>query len=105
MTFIQPNKNKSILNAIIAIFLVAIALGVFGMVALYNATVNLSHNITEAKSELDVVGVLTTKLNDQAITAMGAVDLAALATNNGLVEDEKPQYFRVSQSWPIASHY
>ena len=93
------------MNGIIAGFLVVIAIGVLGMVVLYNATVNLSHNIAEAKTELDAIGGLTTKLNNQVLAATGAGDLAALASNDGLIEDEKPQYFRVNQSWPIASHY
>lgn len=93
------------MSGIIAIFLIAIAAGVFGMVALYNATVNLTHNVAEAKTQLDAIGAATTKLNNQVLAATGAGDLTALAAKDGLVEDGKPQYFPVHQSWPIASHY
>ena len=93
------------MNGIIVIFLVAIAAGVFGMVALYNATVNLTHNVADAKAQLDAIGAMTTSLNNQALAATSGGDLTALAAKDGLVADQKPQYFPVHQSWPIASHY
>lgn len=110
MTFIQPNKNKSFLNIIIVLFVVAIVSGIFGMVALYNATVNLNHNLTEAKKELDAVGAASTKLNNQIVAALAGSSLTAAVTRAGLVEEKKPNYFstqgtRENKSWPIASQY
>lgn len=80
--------------------------GAFGMVALYNTTVNLGHNISDAKAELDRVGAETTRLSNQTVAILGDVGIAAAAARDGLIEDQKPQYFQISQTrqtWPIAS--
>jgi hypothetical protein len=105
MTYLQPNKNSSLINRILAGFAVALIIGVFGMVALYNATVNLSHNITKAKTELDAIGAASTQLNNSVVQALSAAGLSATAARDGLVVDNSPEYFPVQQSWPIASHY
>ncbi len=107
MTFIQPNKNKSIWNDILALLVAGLVAGVFGMVVLYNATVNLDHNVATAKTELDQIGAANTKLKNQIVAALGASDLGAVAAANGLVEDAKPQYFQVrgTETWSIASHF
>ena len=79
------------------------------MVALYNATVNLDHNIAEIKSELDVVGAKNTDLNNTVVATLSGGGIAAIAAKNGLVPESKPTYFHSSQTtdqkWPIASHY
>ncbi len=105
MTFLQPNRNKSIVNRILAGLAVALVAGVFGMVALYNATVNLGHNIAAAKTELDAVGAESTQLNNQVINDLSGSGLAAAASADGLVADNNPQYFPVHGPWPIASQY
>ena len=82
MTFIQPNKNKSLLNAILFALSGALIASTFGMVWLYNATVNTSHNIDAAKAELDTVGAEVTDLNNQVVAALlrelGEHDLASV---------------------------
>lgn len=105
MTFLQPNKNKNILNRIIAALSVAIVLCVFGMVALYNATVNLNHNIAAAKAELDTVGAENTQLQNTAVRALSDAGLGTAVAQDGLVVEKSPQYFPVHGPWPIASHY
>ncbi len=109
MTFIQPNKNRSLANGLLIILTVALGVGVFGMVALYNATVNLDHNMATAKAELDKVGAETTKLSNRVVAALSDGGLVAVAAQDGLVQEQKPQYFQISQvpqtrqTWPIAS--
>jgi len=104
MTYIQPNKNKSILNTMIVLLLVVLGTSVVGMIALYNATVNLSHNIDVAKAQLDSVGAASTKLQNQVIATLsdGAVNTAA--GQDGLIIESKPQYFPVHDPWALASH-
>lgn len=108
MTFIQPHKNSGPLNLILGGLVAVVILGVFGMIALYNNTVNLDHNITSMKTELDAVGAKSTALNNEIVSTMNSADLAALASRDGLVVESKPQYFPITQSehptqWGIAS--
>ena len=109
MTFIQPNKNSSILNTILAVIAIGLVAATFGMVALYNATVNLSHTIAEVKVELDAVGAKNIDLNNTVVATLSGSEIAAIVAKNGLVPESKPTYFHLSQTtdpkWPIASHY
>lgn len=105
MTFLQPNKNKSIINRILAGLAVALVASVFGMIALYSQTVNLNHNIEAAKAALDAVGTQSTQFNNQVIKALSGNGLVAAATQGGLVADNNPEYFPVHGPWPIASQY
>jgi CHASE3 domain sensor protein len=101
MTYIQANHQKNILNFVIGGLIFLLLGGVFSLIALYNNIVNLNHNIAAAKAEADSVGAQTTALNNQVIAALGNIQSSDLATQDGLVQDNHPQYF--SQSWPIAS--
>lgn len=103
MTFLQPHKQKSILNALLVVVAVALVAEVFGMVALYNATVNIGENIAAVKIALDAVGAQNTSLNNKIIAALGSGEASAIAARDGLVQDEKPQYITANQQWPIAS--
>jgi hypothetical protein len=103
MTFIQPNKSNSLLNRILVVLIIGVIAGVFGMVALYNETVNLDHNIAAAKAQLDAVGAESTSLSNQVMAALGGIGSTELATKDGLVQDQNPQYFPVNQAWHIAS--
>ncbi len=105
MTFIQPHKNKTILDIILTLTILAIGAGVFGMVALYNATVNISHNLDAARVELDAVGATNITLNNTVIAALGSDAVAAAAASHGLVADQKPEYLTVHDTWSIASHF
>ena len=112
MTFIQPNKkfkfNASIANLILGVLVVGVVAGVFGMVALYNATVNLSHNIAAAKTELDSIGAQNTTLNNEILAATTGAQFTDLAAADGLVAVSNPQYFQENQNpqtkqWQLAS--
>ena len=89
------------MNAVLVVLCLALGAEVFGMVALYNATVNLNQNIVTAKTALDAVGAQSTKLNNQILATLNSNDLAAIAAQDGLVADAHPQY--LSSPWPIAS--
>lgn len=108
MTFIQPHKQSNILGAILVVLILALGAGIFGMVALYNATVNASANIAHAKAEMDAIGARSTDMQNKIVATLGGNALAKIAAARGLVIDGKPQYFplaAVNPKWPIASHY
>ncbi|HVO28935.1 MAG TPA: hypothetical protein VMT81_03065 [Candidatus Paceibacterota bacterium] len=101
MTYIHPDHRSHLMNWILAGLILTSLVGVFWLVALYNNIVDLNHNIAAAKTELDSVGAQATALNNQVVAAMGDVASGDLAAQDGLVQDNHPQYF--NQSWPIAS--
>ncbi len=108
MTFIQPNKHGGIVNTILALLSVGLVAVIFGMVALYNTTVNLGHSITDAKTKLDAIGAQSTDLSNTIVARLSGDELAALVAQQGLVTESKPKYLPVNQTndqkWPIASH-
>ena len=91
------------LNAIIALLVVALLGGTFGLVIAYNRTVDLSHDIISQKAQLQSVGAQNTALNNQVLATLGGADFTAIAAADGLVQDKNPQYFTNDQQWPIAS--
>lgn len=101
MTYIQPNQPKNFINLILAGLIFGLFLSVFSLIAIYNNVVNLEHNVATAKAAVDSIGAQNTALNNQVVAALGNIRSNALATSDGLVQDNHPQYF--SQSWPIAS--
>lgn len=103
MTFIQPKKYFNIQNAVITMLILCV-LGATALVIVeYNKTVNLNHNILAAKTELNAVGAENTQLSNGVIATLGDGQIGALAAADGLVAENKPQYFSINQQWPIAS--
>ena len=97
MTFIQPNKKNIVFRLFLVLIIAGLVGGTFWLIALYNQTVNLNHEIAAAKAELDSVGAENTALNNQIVTMLGSTGpLNAVATQGGLVI-AKPQYVTVAQ--------
>ncbi len=103
MTFIQPTKPINILNAVIALLVVALLGGTFWLVIAYNKTVDLSQDIVSVKAQLQSIGAENTARNNQVLATLGGADFTSLAAADGLVQDKNPQYFMIDQQWPIAS--
>jgi len=103
MTFIQPNKPKSLINIILVFTALATFAGTFWLVVAYNQTVNLSHNIAAVKAELDSIGAQNTAISNQLVATLSVDQAATLATSDGLVQENKPQYATTNTQWPIVS--
>lgn len=95
MTFIQPNKHKNILNLVLTALVLGLLVGTFWVVIAYNQTVSISHDITKAKAQLDSIGAENTSLSNTIIATLGGSGLSAVAVRDNLVEEKKPEYFRV----------
>lgn len=91
------------LNAVIALLVVALLGGTFWLVIAYNKTVDLSQDIVSEKAQLQSIGAQDTSLNNQVLATLGGANFTALAAADGLVEDKNPQYFTIDQQWPLAS--
>jgi len=82
---------------------IAILGGTFWLVVVYNQTVNTTHNIAAAKAQLDAIGSQNTALNNQMVATLNTSQASALAAQDGLVQDNKPQYITINNQWPIVS--
>ena len=98
MTFIQPNKKNILFRLFLVLLVVGLTGGTFWLIALYNQTVNLNHEISAAKAALDTVGAENTAINNKIVTMLGDADqLSAVATSDGIVVDTRPQYVTAAQ--------
>ena len=82
---------------------IAILGGTFWLVVVYNQTVNAEHDIAAAKAKLDAIGAQNTAINNQMVATLSVTQAAALAAQDGLVQDNKPQYVTINNQWPIVS--
>ena len=98
MTFIQPSKHINMLNIVIAMLVITILGGTFWLVVAYNKTVDLSHNIISAKTQLSAIGASSTALNNTIISTLGLTNFQSLAASEGLVVEKNPQYFQLDQN-------
>jgi cell division protein FtsB len=98
MTFIRPNKTSVAFRIFLVLIIIGLAGGTFWLIALYNQTVALSHQISVAKTQLDTIGAENTSINNQIVTMLGDTgQLTAIATSDGLIVDSRPQYVTVAQ--------
>ncbi len=104
MTYLQPNQQGSIVNRILAGLVAACVIGVFAMVWLDNATVNLGHNLASVRAQADAIGAQSTAFNNTIVQSLSAAELSTAVANDGLVADNYPEYFPAPQ-WQVASHY
>jgi len=103
MTFIQPNKPKSLITLALIVLAVAVLTGTFWLVVVYNQTVNTAHNIAAAKAQLDEIGSKNTALNNQIVATLSTNEASAIAAQDGLVQENHPQYVTINKQWPIVS--
>ena len=104
MTFIQPTKPINILNAVIALLVVALLGGTFWLVIAYNKVVNLSHDISSMKAQLDAIGAQNTAKSNATIATLSGNNLSLVASADNMVQEKTPEYFQLDKKWPIASH-
>jgi hypothetical protein len=92
MTFIQPHKQFTVANFALGILIFSTVFTTFALVAVYNGIVNVSHNISATKAELDTIGAQSTSLQNRIVALMGSGAVAQAAQTAGLIEDKNPRY-------------
>ncbi len=108
MTFIQPNKNSSILNKILAVLIICLILGGTSLVVLYNRVVNFKHSFEDAKTTFSELQSQNADIKDKIFKLLDVNKDSLALKGHGLVEDKTPQYLEVStksesQQWLYAS--
>lgn len=103
MTIIQPGNNKKGLTFTVMFLVIILGLFIGGDVFMYNAIVDLNHNINLAGDKINKMEVTNAELKNKMYGLLDPRLLENLATANGLVKDKGPQYFQVSLNAPWVS--
>ncbi|MEK7508171.1 MAG: hypothetical protein AAB602_03780 [Patescibacteria group bacterium] len=102
MTFIQPNKDKSVLNKILMLFALFTVLSSAWLVVLYNNVVNLNHGLSRMKSEFSEIQSQNMAIKSKVFDLINSSDPLNFG---GLVQDKNPEYIDVRPTWSFASDY
>lgn len=105
MTFIQPNKNTSVIPTAVLLFLSAlfVAAAIF-LVILYNRFVNLEHGVLGMKLQLKAIQAQNVEIEDKIFTLIDSSKSERVSLGK-LVPDKNPKYFEVNSKWSYASQY
>lgn len=101
MTFIQPQKEKNILQRLLALAAICTVFGALWLVVLYNTLVNTTHGISAAKSKLANMQAENLTARNKVFDVITNADPAAL----GLVQDRSPEYVEIRPQWSYVSGY
>jgi len=103
MTFIQPNKNSSIFNKVLAVLVVCLILDGVSLVVLYNRTVNFNHGTAEMKAEFSTLQSQNADFKDKIFKLLNVGRDSAVSGDHKLIEDKNPQYLEINSKWSYAS--
>lgn len=105
MTIIQPNKNSKLQNFFIGFLTVILAGFIWWGLIVYNAVVDVNHNIKLAEEDIKRAELQNADLKNQIFTFLTPTELELLAKKSGLVKDKGPQYLEAGKevSWAFAS--
>ena len=102
MTYIQPNKNKSILNNILIVLGIFTVLSSFWLVMLYNKSVNLDHGISRMKTEFSAIQSENLAIKTKIFNLINSSDPSSIG---GLIQEKNPEYIETRNTWSFASDY
>ena len=102
MTFLQPNKNRSMLNIILIFMGICTVLSSVWLVMLYNKMVNLNHGLSEMKSELSDIQAENLAAKAEVFDRINASNPADFGN---LIQEKNPEYLETRSTWSFASDY
>lgn len=103
MTIIKPHRTFSLRFFLEAALYALAGLAVLYGVWLYNAAVNLSHEVEIQAKTLETARVRSAELKNQLFDRLDSSELQALAEEHGLVRERSPKYFESDPRWLSAS--
>lgn len=103
MTIIKPHSIVSLRAVTEAAMYALLVFGVLYGVWLYNAVVNLAHEIEIQAKTLEAARVRNAELKNQLFARLDSSELRALAQKQGLVHERSPNYFESDPRWLSAS--
>jgi cell division protein FtsL len=105
MTIIKLNQNKDFYLRILIIFLPIIIIETTGLIFLYNQTVTLNNEITQAKVAIQGIQGQSAEINNQIFDLFASQNVAKFVDASGLVVENNPQYVETNSKWAFASQY
>jgi cell division protein FtsL len=91
MTILQPNKYRDIKKLCVVLGSILISVTLMG-VFLYSHTVSLKHDLAKFKKDFEESEVANADLKNKYYDLVDADNLEKLAEENGLIQDENPQW-------------
>ncbi|GEM_PF-2223990 len=94
MTFLQP-EQKNILNYAIFALVAALMISAFGVVWIYNRSVNLEHGISAAELNIRKIQTEKAQTQDKIFALLGGVNVQKFSKDRNLVDEKNPQYVKI----------
>ena len=77
----------------------ALIAGALWLVVLYNLSVDLEYKLKEAKAEFQKIEAQNAEFQDKIFAVFKSENLENFAKDKGLIKDQEPEYFRLTQQW------
>lgn len=95
MTFFKP-EQKNFIDYIIAGLVMFCLLVSFGLVYLYNHSVNLAHEISAAEVDIRSIQTAKAQLQDKIFTLLNGINPHNFSKERNLIEEKNPQYIKTA---------
>lgn len=105
MTLIQPNKINTLWSWILFCLIGMTTVAVFGLIFLYNETVDLAHGVTVFREETKLIESRNSELKGDIFSLFNPVRVSAFADSRGMVTEQSPDYAHITKEWVAASHF
>lgn len=92
MTIIQPNRTNHLTNIVFAMSLLALLAVAVWSIALYNATVNVTHEISAKEREHNALLAKNAELKNAFYAVTDIKNLRRVAETSGLRPITNPEY-------------
>lgn len=86
------------------LFSIALVFGIISLIAVYNQSVNLKHEISLMKNQMQQIQAANAGLQDKLFSLFDPAKVAEFSAKQGLVKEKAPQYLPI-ESWALASHF
>lgn len=96
MTIIRPHPKKTFIFALFGVFIFLTVVGVF-YISEYTALANQKFQFRELKKQISLLQAEKADLSISASVLQDSKQLQALVEKEGLIQERRPQYFKVPQ--------
>jgi cell division protein FtsB len=103
MTIIKPHRALRFRFVFEIALYILVALSILYGIWLYNAVVNITHEIDKQAKALDAARVKNAELKNKLFEQLDSQKLEALALERGLIRERSPKYFESDPRWLFAS--
>lgn len=102
MTFIKPPKI-GLINKILIVLAIPLVAGAIWLIFVYNQVVNLNHEISSLKKEIESSQATTAELKEKVFGFYSSENVERAVIQLNLVQEKNPEYFKIPEKWVFAS--